>query len=135
MKQLNGVLGKMAFLCMAAILALTACEPRDARVGAQPVRSIPAGDPETGRALLSTWGCGSCHHIPGVVGAKAYVGPPLDAWSERQFIAGTLENSAENLMHWIMNPQEVEPGTAMPDTDVPEGAARDMAAYLYTLEP
>jgi cytochrome c1 len=32
-----------------------------------------------------------------------------------------------------MNPQSVEPGTAMPNLNVNEAAARDMAAYLYTL--
>jgi hypothetical protein len=32
-----------------------------------------------------------------------------------------------------MDPQAVEPGTAMPDTGVPERTARDIAQYLYTL--
>ena len=117
------------------LLVLISCEPRDERTGARAIRSVPTGNAENGRELLAAWGCGSCHHIPGVVGAKAYVGPPLDAWAERQFIAGTLENTPENLIYWIMDPQEVEPGTAMPDTNVPEATARDMAAYLYTLRP
>jgi cytochrome c2 len=33
-----------------------------------------------------------------------------------------------------MSPQEMEPGTAMPDVGVTEADARDMAAYLYTLQ-
>jgi cytochrome c2 len=123
------------FALLLGLLLLISCEPQDERIGAGSNRSMPNGDAEAGRELLSAWGCGSCHHIPGVVGAKAYVGPPLDAWAERQFIAGTLENTPENLIYWIMNPQDVEPGTAMPDTGVSEPTARDMAAYLYTLEP
>jgi cytochrome c1 len=122
-------------LAVSLALLVSACEPNDARTGAQPNRSISGSDVEAGRKLLSDWDCGSCHRIPGVVGANAYVGPPLDAWSERQYIAGTLVNNPENLMDWIMNPQEVEPGTAMPDMDVTEEAARNMAAYLYTLKP
>lgn len=36
-------------------------------------------------------------------------------------------------MQWVMNPQAVEPGTAMPDLGVSEPEARHIAAYLYTL--
>lgn len=118
-----------------ALALLAGCETRDARTGAQALRSLPGADPAKGRQLLSAWGCGSCHHIPGVTGADAYVGPPLDGWSRRTFIAGQLENTPENLVRWIMDPQSVEPGTAMPNTGAPEEVARQMAAYLYTLEP
>jgi cytochrome c2 len=135
MSQFKHVHLRLALVGFFLVLSLIACEPLDERTGAQPVRGVPGGNVENGRELLSAWGCGACHRIPGVVGADALVGPPLDAWSERQFIAGTLENSPDNLIYWIMHPQEVEPGTAMPDTNVPESAARDMAAYLYTLEP
>ena len=34
--------------------------------------------------------------------------------------------------HWIRDPQQVSPGTAMPDLDVGEGDARDITAFLYT---
>ncbi len=70
------------------------------------------------------FGCGSCHTIPGVRGADAMVGPPLN---------GRLPNTPENLVHWIVTPQTVEPGTAMPNLGVSEREARDMAAYLYKL--
>jgi hypothetical protein len=33
-----------------------------------------------------------------------------------------------------MNPQAVEPGTAMPDLNVTEGDAINMAAYLFSLD-
>jgi cytochrome c1 len=62
------------------------------------------------------------------------VGPPLNAWSERQYIAGNLQNQPDNLIAWIMNPQAIEPGTAMPNMNIDEQEARDIAAYLYTLE-
>ena len=99
-----------------------------------PNTTIPGGDVEQGRMLLESWGCGSCHHIPGVRGADAFVGPPLGAWVRRQYIAGSLPNTPENLIEWIVDPQAIEPGTAMPDLDVPEDAARHMGAYLYSLE-
>jgi cytochrome c2 len=82
---------------------------------------------------LADYGCNSCHTIPGVESADAWVGPPLNNWSERRYIAGTLANEPQNLIHWIRFPQEVEPGTAMPDMGVDEQAALDMTAYLFTL--
>jgi cytochrome c len=44
-----------------------------------------------------------------------------------------MGNSAENLIRWIVNPQAINPGTAMPNLGVSEPHARDMAAYLFTL--
>ncbi|MDP8960777.1 MAG: c-type cytochrome [Actinomycetota bacterium] len=80
---------------------------------------------------IDTYGCGSCHTIPGIRGADGLVGPPLTRFHERAYIAGQLPNTPENLVHWIMNPQEVEPGTAMPDLEVVEEDARAIAAYLH----
>jgi cytochrome c len=52
---------------------------------------------------------------------------------ERSMIAGEAPNTPENLIRWIENPQSIEPNTAMPNLGVGDQAARDMAAYLYTL--
>jgi cytochrome c1 len=94
---------------------------------------VLAGDPQEGRDALRAYGCGACHVIPGVPGANATVGPPLENWASRYYIAGTLNNTPEELIDWIRYPQTIEPGTAMPDLDVTEQDARNMAAYLYTL--
>ncbi len=99
-----------------------------------PTQNVPGGDPARGRAALVTYGCGACHSIPGVQGADATVGPPLDRFAYRRFIGGELPNEPDNLVKCIMNPQAVEPGTAMPNLNVSEATARDMAAYLYTLK-
>ena len=94
---------------------------------------VAGGDARRGPDLIEAYGCGSCHTIPGVEGADAGVGPPLIRWSERAFVAGRLPNTQANLVRWIRFPQDVEPGTAMPNLDVSEADARDIAAYLYTL--
>ncbi|MGH8931245.1 MAG: c-type cytochrome [Egibacteraceae bacterium] len=97
---------------------------------------VTAGEPEFGRVALVDYGCVSCHSIPGVdaIGADAYVGPPLDHWGLRSYIAGSLTNDQANLVRWIMDPQDVEPGTAMPDLDVTEEDAVNMSAYLLSLD-
>lgn len=92
------------------------------------------GDPAAGRELLAGYGCGACHIIPGVPGARGAVGPSLVRWSERGFIAGALPNQPGNLIRWITAPQSVEPATVMPDLGVSDEAARHIAAYLYSLD-
>jgi len=37
-------------------------------------------------------------------------------------------------VRWVITPQEMKPGTAMPDLGLSEQQARDVAAYLYTLQ-
>ena len=97
---------------------------------------VTAGEPEFGREALADYGCVSCHAIPGVevAGEEAYVGPPLLRWARRSYIAGALVNDQENLVRWIMDPQEVEPGTAMPDLGVTEEDAVNISSYLMSLD-
>jgi cytochrome c len=101
--------------------------------GRNPPAEVPDGNPARGREAIQRYGCGTCHGIPGVRGADGTVGPPLDDFGRRSYIAGQLPNTGPNLQRWIMNPQAVEPGTAMPDLGVTSIDARDMAAYLFTL--
>lgn len=91
------------------------------------------GNPEHGKQLITGYGCGACHMIPGVHAARGLVGPPLFYLSERTMIAGELPNTPANLAHWIEHPKSVEPKTAMPDLGLSEDQAYDIAAYLYTL--
>ena len=91
------------------------------------------GNPQAGRDLIKTFGCGSCHSIPGVDGADALVGPPLLSWRDRIYIAGMLRNTPDNLRVWIQHPQQVVPGNAMPDMGISAKQAQDIAAYLFTL--
>jgi cytochrome c len=95
--------------------------------------ALTGGDPKRGPDLIRKYGCGSCHNVPGVPGAKGMVGPPLDTIASRSYLAGQLPNTPENLLRWIRKPQDVAPGTAMPDVGVTEKDGRDIAAYLYTL--
>jgi cytochrome c2 len=103
------------------------------RVEGATAQTAAPGDALRGAQHFARYGCDSCHMIPGVRTADSPVGPPLHAWSQRRFIAGNLPNTFENTVRWLMHPQEIEPGTAMPDMGVTESDARDMAAYLFRL--
>ena len=90
------------------------------------------GDPRRGEAMFIQYGCGSCHAVKNVRAATGMVGPPLDGIALRVIIAGHLSNTPENMEKWIRDPQQVSPGTAMPDLNVGAGDARDITAFLYT---
>ena len=94
-------------------------------------RPAPKNTIITGRRLIASYGCGSCHSIPGVPGADAKAAPPLKRFYERQYIAGRLPNTWDNLIRFIQYPQEVEPGSAMPDLEISDDEAQAIAAYLY----
>jgi cytochrome c2 len=94
--------------------------------------AITGGDPRRGEAMFIQYGCGSCHSVRNVRTATGMVGPPLDGVALRVIIAGHLANTPPNMEKWIRDPQQVSPGTAMPDLNVGETDARDITAFLYT---
>ncbi len=97
-------------------------------------RAVPGGDASRGQRAISAYGCGACHVVPGVAGARGLVGPPLTSFAYRAYVAGSLPNTPPNLVRFLQTPQAIRPGSAMPNLDVVESDARDIAAYLYSLE-
>ncbi len=130
MSRVRAVALPVAAGCLGAAVVV-ACSPTE--TGVAPPQSATTGMPDRGSQLIQDYGCGTCHVVPGVRNADGLVGPPLTSFGRRTFIAGQLPNSEENLQRWIMDPQAVEPGTAMPDLDVSRRDAADITAYLYTL--
>jgi len=116
-------------LAIAAGVALSACS-RDAEYA----HVVSGGNGERGKQLIRSYGCGSCHTIPGIRGANAFVGPPLAGIASRSYIAGVLPNDPENMVRWIQNPPAIDSKTAMPYLAVSERDARDIAEYLYRLK-
>ena len=94
---------------------------------------MTGGDVRRGRVAIRQYACQTCHVIPGVTGANALVGPPLNGIASRSYLAGVLTNTPDHMIEWLRNPQEIDPLSAMPDVGVTEQDARDIAAYLYTL--
>jgi cytochrome c len=115
------------------LVCAVACRDTD-RISGRGAAQTFAGNPERGRALLRSYGCETCHTIPGVVGADATVGPPLAGIARRSYIAGVLPNAPDNMIRWIEDPRAVDSLTAMPNVGVTPSDARHIAAYLYTLK-
>lgn len=93
--------------------------------------ALTAGEPSRAPDLLTRFGCAGCHTIPGAPGADGVVGPPLSQLRARVFIGGTLRNTADNLIGFIVDPQGFAPRSAMPRTGITQAQARDVAAFLY----
>jgi cytochrome c2 len=95
---------------------------------------VAGGDAERGRIEIARLQCGACHAIPGVRAARGSVGPPLEGFARRVYLAGKWPNRPNYLEPWLRDPPAMAPLTAMPALVDDPQSARDIAAYLYTLE-
>lgn len=118
---------RVAVVAVVAMLAsgCGADSPRDLRADEPDGELVEQGE----RAILEN-GCGSCHVIPGITGADGETGPPLVDVSKQVYIAGVLANTPENMELWLLDPQAVDPRTAMPDVGLQERDAEAITAYL-----
>ena len=96
-------------------------------------QALTGGVPDRGARAIRAYGCSGCHTIPGIPGATGLVGPSLAGVAQRVYLGGVLTHSPDNLVRWIMTPQDVDSLPAMPNLGVTLQEARDIAAYLYSL--
>jgi len=99
-----------------------------------PFREVAGGRPERGLALIGHYQCGSCHVVPGGLAPVRPVGPSLAGFGRRSYIAGQVPNLPVNLQRWLQSPASLLPQATMPDLGVSAEDARDLAAYLMSLE-
>ncbi len=129
--------GNNMYRCGALVLAffLAGCGERAKPLFLQPqVGQLIGADKERGKELIADYGCIACHSVPGVSGPATQVGPPLDKMALRAYLAGLLPNTPGNLVRWLLDPPAVDPRTVMPNMELSEAEARDIAAYLYTID-
>jgi cytochrome c551/c552 len=93
--------------------------------------AMTGGDPAQAPAIFRRYGCGGCHVIPGIAGADGKVAGPLTDLRQRVYVGGVANNTPENLVRWIVEPQSFSPNSAMPATGISEAEAKHLAAYLY----
>jgi len=95
----------------------------------------PAHEPadaiaERGRDVFLSGPCAMCHAVRGT-GAGGQVAPDLTHLASRATLAAaTLPNSPGNLAGWIVDPQHVKPGNAMPANSLSAEDLRALLAYL-----
>ena len=87
-----------------------------------------------GAALFAQSQCVVCHTIRGT-SAAGKIGPDLTHVGGRGTLAaGLIENNAENLAGWLKNPQEVKPGTLMPNLFLSDVQIDSYVAFLRSLK-
>ncbi len=114
----------------ASLLGVAACSP--AQNGADPPTA--RAQIAHGKYLVRYYGCETCHEIPNIAGARGSVGPSLKHIATKYYLAGELTNSPENLRRWIQHPHSINPQTLMPDMNVTDRDAVDIALFLETLQ-
>ena len=122
-----------ALVAIVVAVVLAACSSGSS-TGATGSRIVRGASPEAGKAQIVRYGCGACHTIPGVKEAKGLVGPPLIHFGKRGTIAGYWSNTADHLTDWIQDPQHMLPGNDMPTLGVTRNEARNITAYLESLQ-
>ncbi len=126
---------RMPMLSPTQYQVLSRQAPDAARTAAGPSSAATTlGNAAAGKRALQQYLCLTCHQVPGMVGPNAPVGPPLNGMANRRYIAGIMPNTPENMVQWLRYPQQFDPLSAMPYLGVTEQDARDIAAFLYTLE-
>lgn len=126
----SGIRNIVAPPSLALLAALSGCSaPPDQE------HFTPQSSAERGRAIIERVGCAACHTIPGIGWPKGRVGPALDGFGGQALIAGRAPNRAEVLAAFVRDAPSVVPGSGMPPMPLSEEESRDVAAYLYTLQP
>lgn len=121
MHRTGGMIGSMGML-------LVACHATDIRPHQADEATIARG-----KAAAERLGCGACHAMPGVSWPRGRVGPDLNGFATRTLIAGQLPNRPEALADFVRNAPAWVPGTAMPAVPMRDAEARDIAAWLQSL--
>lgn len=112
-----------------ACFGLAACDGPPDRTPALDSASV-----DTGRRLVAEKGCVACHTFPDVKWPRGGLGPALQGFGRQGLIAGQLPNQPGVLMQFVRNAPELVPGTAMPAIPMSDQEARDVTAYLLTLQ-
>ena len=89
---------------------------------------------QQGLQLFQQKGCIACHAIAGTP-SQADVGPDLTHFGSRQMLAaGLLTNTEAHLTRWLQHPQDVKPGSLMPNLGLNDTETAALVAYLQSLK-
>lgn len=87
-----------------------------------------------GREVFQTSRCILCHRIRGTA-AQGLVGPDLTHVGSRgKIAAATLPNTSGHLAGWIVDAQQIKPGSQMPPNHLEADDLQALIAYLETLK-
>jgi cytochrome c2 len=98
----------------------------------RPVRTYPGGgNPVRGKTLVESVGCMGCHVVGDDDRLRSGRGIHYDVAPELSRVGSKV--TADWLYDWIQDPKRYRPETRMPDLRLTDTEARDIVAYLMTL--
>lgn len=112
-----------------ALLCLAGCADKSGLP-----RELAGADAMRGQATADRLACAACHEIPGIPWPEGRTGGTLAGFASRPMIAGRMPNQPETLVRWLRNAPALDATTGMPPIAMSVSEARDVAAYLYTLQ-
>ena len=127
------ILGLILLVLIVVVAGAAAVQVVRTRTFEREARALVGGNPAFGKDAMARHGCIACHVVPGFFGTKSQVGPSLDGFAHRSFVAGVAQNTPDHVIRFIREPRSVAPRSAMPVLGLSETEARDIATYLYTL--
>ncbi len=100
---------------------------------AQPAAAPPNAGAQRGEQVFATH-CAACHTVRGSQSNGAQ-GPDLTHLASRRLIAaGTLANTPANRLDWVAHAQAIKPESLMPNIALTPAEARDLGAWMDTLQ-
>lgn len=112
-----------------ACFSLVACDGPPDRTP-----TLADADAANGLRLVTEKGCVACHIFPDVPWPRGGLGTSLHGFARQGLIAGRLPNQPGVLMQFVRNAPGLVPGSAMPAITMSDQEARDVTAYLLTLQ-
>jgi cytochrome c oxidase subunit II len=88
-----------------------------------------------GKKVFYANSCVNCHKVDGSPVAVGVFGPDLTHLMSRQTLAsGAAPLNKETLHSWITDPEEIKPGSLMPNMQLTPQQVDEVVAYLMTLK-
>jgi cytochrome c oxidase subunit II len=86
-----------------------------------------------GRAAFLSQSCVNCHRVRGTPAVGNYAPDLTHLMSRATLASGEIENTRENLAHWVRDPQSIKPGCLMPAFGLGDREGELIERYLMTL--
>ncbi len=119
----------MRWIAILPLLLAGACADKT-----NPPRAVTGADADAGLAVMRRVGCASCHIVPGIDWPAGVSGPSLRGFADSPMIAGRFPNRPDVLVDFMIDAPAMAPDTGMPAMPLTQDEARNVAAYLYTLD-
>lgn len=137
--EFNGICAEFCGIQHAKMAFLVVAQPPDQFAAWLRNQQFPAAMPvdslaQQGQQVFLSSKCVLCHRVAGTAVA-AQVGPDLTHLASRRTLAAaTLPNTRGHLAGWLLDPQHIKPGNAMPASQLSPQDLQLLLAYLESLK-